>query len=684
MQQLRIDLSRLLRPRSIAVFGGREAEEVVQQCQRMNFGGPIWPVHPKREQVGGLRCYRSVADLPQVPDAAFIGVNRHLTIDIVRELATRGAGGAIAYASGFGEVADGVELQSALIEASGQMPVIGPNCYGFINYFDGALLWPDQHGGQRTRRGVAILTQSSNIAINLTMQRRALPIGYVMALGNQAKLGLSDCMGALIDDGRVTAIGLHIEGIDDPGKFERVAFRALERRIPIVALKVGRSQAGARLTLSHTASLAGVDAVVDAFLRRCGVARVHSLTAFIETLKLLHCHGPLPGNAIASMSCSGGEATLMADAAEGRSVVFRDLSDAEVTAIKSTLSDLVTVSNPLDYHTFIWGDRPRMAATFSAMMGCGFDLTMLVLDYPRSDRCDPTVWEAAAGAMVDAARKTGAKAAVVATLPECLPEADAQRYMEEGIAPLMGIEDALTAAEAAAQIGAALRRPRPAASARALGPAGAGEVVDEARSKALLAGYGLTVPEGRLVTSATEGAEAAEELGFPVVVKAVGPAIQHKTELGAVAIGLGDKVAVRGAIDRMSALSDTFLVERMIGDCVAELIVGANRDPRIGPYLVVGSGGVLVELVKDRRILLLPATRDEILEAVMSLRAARLLEGFRGGARGDIAGAVGAVEAIARFVEDYAERVAELDVNPLMVRRDGLGAVAVDALIKMA
>ena len=190
------DLSRLLRPKSIAVVGGSWSRSVVEQCVRMQYQGDIWPVHPTLDEVHGYKCYRSVDELPAAPDATFIGVNRHLTVDLVKRLSMRGAGGAVCFASGFSEAAAedeaSVELQSQLLNAATGMPIIGPNCYGLINYLDGALLWPDQHGGKRVPHGVAIITQSSNIAINMTMQRRGLPIAYVMTAGNQAKVSIAD------------------------------------------------------------------------------------------------------------------------------------------------------------------------------------------------------------------------------------------------------------------------------------------------------------------------------------------------------------------------------------------------------------------------------------------------------------------------------------------------------------
>ncbi|MDG1192907.1 MAG: CoA-binding protein, partial [Arenicellales bacterium] len=315
-----MSLKRLLQPSSIAVFGGREAHEVVRQCRRMGFAGEIWPVHPTREVVEGYPCFRQVDELPWAPDASFIGVNRNLTIEIVEQLSKRGAGGAVCYASGFSEVDDGKQLNAALLSAAGSMPFLGPNCYGVINYLDGALLWPDQHGGKRVDRGVAILSQSSNIGINLTMQARGLPIAYLIALGNQAQTDLGDALGTLLTDERVSAIGLYIEGFRDVTVLERVMRVARERKIPVVALKSGASDQGAKIAQSHTAAMAGSDDVADALFKRLGIGRAHDLDTLVETLKILHVHGPLKGGRLCSMSCSGGEASLMADTAIGRKI----------------------------------------------------------------------------------------------------------------------------------------------------------------------------------------------------------------------------------------------------------------------------------------------------------------------------------------------------------------------------
>ena len=676
-------LDRLFRPQTIAVFGGREARRVIEQCDRMGFAGEIWPVHPKLDEVLGRRCYHDVSELPSAPDAAFIGVNRILTIDIVRSLSAAGAGGAVCYASGFSEaaaeLADGADLQQALIEAAGDMPILGPNCYGFINGLDGALLWPDQHGMTRVERGVAILTQSSNIALNLTMQTRGLPIAYVVTSGNQAQTSLSEVACGLLSDPRVTALGLHVEGFGEPAALERLAATARMTKKPVVMLKVGKSERARQATISHTASLAGGDALAGAVLARLGLGRVETLPALLETLKLLHVAGPLPGRSISSMSCSGGEASLISDAAVGRAVAFRDLKPEQLPRLRHVLGEMVTLSNPLDYHTFVWGDLARQKEAFAAMFEGGYALNLVVLDFPRTDRCDAADWLTTADAVIAAASETGALAGILATLPETMPEAIASRLIEEGVVPFCGIDETLIAAEVAAGIGQAWQNPPPLQLLNMASVEGAIETLTEADAKAELDLAGLRTPRGLIATTPLQAADCAGRLGFPVVLKALG--IAHKTESGAVALNLKDARAVSDAASAMDAASG-YLVEKMIERPVAELIVGAARDPVFGLSLTLGAGGIFVELLEDSVTLPLPATRSDISEAISGLKVAKLMNGYRGGPKGDFEATVTAVARAADYVVMNAARLEELDINPLMVLPEGRGVAAVDALIR--
>ena len=741
-------LERLLRPKSIAMIGGGAfGTSVVRQCLKMGFSGDLWPVHPTKTEVEGVRAYKSVTELPGAPDAAFIGVNRHLTIEMVKALREKGAGGAVCFASGFRETgaydAEGEGLQQALIEAAGDLPIIGPNCYGLINYADGALLWPDQHGGIRLAEGAtgaAIITQSSNIAINMTMQARGLPVAYIMTAGNQAQTGLSEMALGLIEDSRVSVLGLHIEAFDSVAGFEKLAARARELKKPIVAMKIGRSEQARAGTVSHTASLAGSDAASDAFLKRLGIARVNSIPSFLEALKLLHGAGPLAGYRLSSMSCSGGEASVMADSAEGRKVWFPALSEEHRARVKATLGPLVAVANPLDYHTFIWNNEPAMTETFGAMVSGGFDLNILVLDFPRRDRCSDADWWTTLRAFESGLKAHGAKGAVLASLPENLPEDYAPGLMARGMVPLYGIAEALDAAEAAAFVGEAWSR----AAAEPVGGVGAkappsalpgtspsrGEIgsfadtvfsasltigesqaavsisplegemsgrteggdlapapqhtatLDEASAKSVLAEAGVSVPSGRRAVSVEETVQAAEALGYPVAVKALG--VAHKSEAGAVKLNLRDGASVRETAGALLPLGTGLYVERMVQGGAAELIVGFTRDPLFGPVMTLGSGGVLVELLKDSATLLLPSSCGEVEAALRGLKLFPLLDGFRGRPKADLDAAVDAVLALAGFVLDHADEIEELDVNPLIVCAEGQGAWVADALMVLA
>jgi acyl-CoA synthetase (NDP forming) len=668
------DLTRLLTPRSIAVIGGGTwAGNVIAECRKIGFSGPLYAVHPSRDEVAGVRAVPSVNDLPEAVDAAFVGVNRNATVDVVRDLAARGAGGAVCFASGFleadAETGDGADLQAALLSAAGDMPILGPNCYGFINYLDGVALWPDQHGGRPVDRGVAILTQSSNIAINLSMQRRGLPLAYLVTLGNQAQTGLSEVAQALLADPRVTALGLHIEGIDDLRGFEALAHAAYDAGKAIVALKVGASEQAQAATISHTASLAGSAAGATALLRRLGIAQVGSLDTMLEALKILHVAGPLPHAGIVSASCSGGEASLMADIGAAAGVTYPPLSEAQQTGLRAALGPHVALANPLDYHTYIWGDEAAMQACFGAMMTADVALGVLVLDLPRADRCAPDDWMPTVRALCAARAAQSRPMAVLTSLPEGLPEEVSQDLLAAGIIPMHGMDPALQAIAAVAD----MRTPDPQQLLLPPGDLEEGVVLHEAEAKAALAHYGLTVPR-RLEVTRDQLAQAAQELGYPLVLKTAG--LAHKSEAGGVALNLTTVEAVEQAAQAMGG--QAFLLEQMVTGAVAELLIGVTCDAAHGYVLTLAAGGVTTELLQDSTQLLIPAARADVATALDRLRIAPLLYGFRGKPAADLNSILDAVMAVQDYV--IAKRPSEIDINPLICAPHM--AVAADALIK--
>ena len=635
-----------------------------------------------------------------------------------------GAGGAICYASGFLESGDGGDLQRALVAAASEMPIIGPNCYGALNYLDGAPLWPDQHGGRRLdpkETGVAIVTQSSNIAVSLTMQQRGLPLAYVVTAGNQAQLGVSDLAAAMLRDTRVSALGLHVEGFDSIPGFEALAALSRQHKVPVVVMKTGRSERGRAATLSHTASLAGSDAGARAFLERLGFARVHGIGELLETLKFVHVHGSLDGTRLGAMCCSGGEASVVADAADDSALTCPRLKPDQAAAVAATVHPLVRVDNPFDYHTFHWGDETALTRTFTAFAMGGFDANLLVLDFPRGDRCVDDHWWASVSAFGRAMDAVGGKGAIMATMAENLPEATAVKLLERGIVPLLGVRNALTAMQCAASIGAAWKSPLPDPLTPNRCLSTDPVVLDEAEAKARLAAFGVPVPEGGVAQDADEAVFIAESIDGPVALKALG--IPHKTDRGALRLNLAEPGEVRSAAQALLALrppattargpipdafsvqasaanpraassdapaavtqpasGERLLVERCFTDTVVELIAGLHRDAQFGLVLTLGSGGTLVELVADTVTLLLPVTETEVRDAMSNLKCMPILEGYRGGEPADVDAAVAAVVDVAGFAAAHADRLEELDVNPLAIRPRGRGAVALDALIRI-
>jgi acyl-CoA synthetase (NDP forming) len=445
-----------------------------------------------------------------------------------------------------------------------------------------------------------------------------------------------------------------------------------------VVFKVGKSDQAQAAVMSHTASLVGSHAVSSAFLERNGFGQANSIPVFLETLKLLHLHGPLDGYRVSSMSCSGGEASIIADSAEKRKVFFPDLSEAQKAPLQEALGPLVAIANPLDYHTYCWGNREVMEATYLSMTSIGFDMNYLILDFPHPTRCDDWEWHIAVDAFDKALKDNQAKGAFVVGMAENISEEYTDSYSERGIVSFYGIDEALQATEIAADIGGAWKQ-EPADPVMQLAATGDNRTtLDEASAKRSLSEAGVPIPAGERVDSVEAALEHASALGFPVVLKALG--IAHKTELNAVRLNLSSAQEIRQAADELFALSDQLYLEVMKPSLV-ELIVGVTRDQQFGLVLTIGSGGILVELLKDAKTLLIPAPHDAIEAAVRSLRSAPLLEGYRGRPPADIGATVDAILAVQQYAISHANSLIELDVNPLLIGTQGEGVFAADALI---
>ncbi|MEP3636213.1 MAG: acetate--CoA ligase family protein [Paracoccaceae bacterium] len=664
------DLSRLLSARSIAVVGGGAwCASIIGAAQRIGYQGDIFPVHPTGKDIAGLRAIKRLQDRDGPIDCAFVGVNRHATIEVIQQLNDLNAGGAVCFASGFAEAAseesDAINLQTQLIQAAGDMPILGPNCYGFVNALDKVAVWPDQHGMAHVERGVAILTQSSNIAINLTMQKRGVPIAYAVTCGNQAQTTQASIARHLLNDTRVTAIGLHIEGFGDTREWIELAKDADAMGKTLVALKVGRSSQAQIATMSHTASLAGSDAGANALLDRLGIIRVDDLATFLETLKLLHVTGGLDAPTLSSISCSGGEASLMADLVEDLPLTLPSLVPAQTKELRAALGPMVALANPLDYHTYIWRDTPSMVSAWSAMAAPHIGITLSVVDYPHTDAGD---WVCATDAALAVRHETGRPVGVVASLPELMPDEVAKQLMAGGVVPFNGMVEALKATALVANKPAVDPvHPFCAAPSKA-----SSTLISEAQAKADLARFGLDVPKGQTCMCAELHRVDVPE---PLVLKSVG--LAHKSDSGGVKLNLSKADLETTAITMPGS---DFLVETMITHGTVELIVGVVRDPAHGFVLTIGAGGILTELMQDTVSMLVPASRNSIHDALQRLKVWPLIEGYRGKPGADVPSILKAVDSIQAYVAAEANTVEEIEINPLICTPTQ--AIAADALIR--
>ncbi len=682
----RRNLRRLLEARSIAFVGGASAAGGIGYCRALGFGGHVWAVNPRRRELEGVPCVARVTDLPDVPDAAWIAVPPPDAVETVRDLAAIGAPAAVCYSAGFAE-AGRHALERELVEAAGDMALVGPNCIGVVNYLDAVpVALSATLGIDRPEHGVALVAQSGTLIGHMTSSRRSLPVSHLVSMGNQSVLDLADGIDAVTDDDRVDAILLYAEGIRDADAFARAAGRAFDSGKAVIALKSGTSAIGRAHALSHTGSLAGADAFQEALFRRLGIVSVRSLPELLETGKI-HAYRSVPqGNRLMVMTASGTDSGLCADLAAAHGIDLPQPDDRQRTRWSAALPAIATPLNPVDVTMAQFGDREAQADTLLTMLGTPADAAALVINYLSDE--PHAAWDSTVMAMVDVRRQVDIPCFVIANLPEGAPHRVREMLLRHDVVPLQGMEDAMASIGRSAAWAAHRRRLLERGGARvelvgrgALRP---GPVLTEPRSKRILAGHGVPVSVPSACQTVEEAAELARRIGYPVVLKAQGDSLAHRTEIGGIALDIGsDETVLRTAralldLPGVSELS----VEAMVTDAVAEIVAGVVRDPVLGLGLTIGTGGVYAEVLRDSATLLLPATRDEIRESIGGLRGAAFLDGYRGRPRGDTNALVDAIDALASAAIACADRLLEMEVNPFLVRPEGLGVVAVDALIR--
>ena len=688
----RENFRRLLKPRHIAFIGGRYAIIAINEARRRGFDGEMLAVNPTRTDLVGVECVASIEDLPVAPDAVYLAIPADNVVDALRSLSVIGAGGVVCFSAGFKE-AGNTQKEKDLVDATGDMALIGPNCYGIINYIDNSALWSFEHGGWSPGYGAAIITQSGMFSSDITMSQRSLPLAYMVSAGNQAVLGPEDFLEFFAEDPAVRAIGLHLEGLQNIPKFESAALKALSKGKPVVVLKTGSSTIGSELTVSHTGSLSGSAELYEAFFQRVGIISVTNPSQFLETLKLLCIVGAPKGKRVAGFTCSGGGATMLADHAERIDLVFPVVDPKQENDLSALLPDIATVSNPLDYTTPIWGQAEMTYPVFAkAISAIEADTAVLLQDYPAAGLdSSKSFYRADAIAFAEATTEKGLPAIICATLPENMDLDTRQLLISKGVAPMQGIHETLNAIQDSANWKEArsyILSEKPEHLLRAI-PSSEKRVLPESEGKDWFKRNSFNVPEGKIV-SAQQLGKAANAVGYPVALKMISRRLAHKTEAGAVVLNLKDEGSLRLAASKMKsdvaaydakAVSDLFLVEAMSPNPLAELIINFRQDPQFGAALVLGSGGVLVELLADSATLLLPTRPVEIIRVLKSLRVGRLLEGFRGRPAADIEQVATEIYKLSVTYQKNMKTIAEIEINPLFVYQAEVSAI--DVLIQV-
>ncbi len=696
------NLKRLLAPEHIAFIGGRDADYAARQCAA-RFRGTVSGVNPGRGELGGQPCYPTVKDLPEAPDAVFLAVPKEAAFQVVADLNEMGAGGVACFTAGYGETGPaGRKSEQKLVQAAGNMALVGPNCYGVINYVHDAILWPFGAGAHKCRKGAALIMQSGMITADMTMNQRSVPLAYVISVGNQAMLAVEDYMDVLVDDPRVSGFGIYVEGIIHLEKFAAACMKALQAGKPVLLLKAGSSSIGASLAVSHTGSLSGSDEAHQALFDRLGVIRVRSPELMLETLKFMTISGTPEGRRIAAFTCSGGEALMVADYCVNKGLALPQPSESAVRKLAGLLPDIATISNPLDYTTPLWGNREVMPKVFAAALEDGFDAAFFIQDYPPAEfDADNSFYRADGRSFMDAVNAAGIPAGICSELSENFDLESREIYAGGGVTPMQGFDRGLDALALACDYHD--HRGRILASGqreefRIIRPAPRPEASDclprslnEWESKRMLGRFGLPMPDSRFlpIPQISQAAAVAGQIGFPVAVKLVADDLLHKTELNAVLLNLADAESVRVAVEhirgviasRLEQKSHGLLIESMVENAVHELLVGVQADPQFGLTMVIASGGILVELYQDSQTVILPTDADTVKRALSRLRSYPLLCGFRGRSRCDIDKLVDTIVRIAEFAESKSTELVEMEVNPLMVLP--AGAIVADALIRV-
>lgn len=700
-------VKQLFNPRSIALIGATDKSRwswsIFGNLKLHGLPGPVYLVNPRGIPVHGEQSYAKIADLPEQVDLAFVMVPTSAVLSVLAEVADAGIPSVVLLTSGFAEVGkEGAELERQVVDLAQRrgLTILGPNGNGYINAAAGITPYGLPIDKPLLRGPVGVVLQSGALASSVLTfaQSRNVGVSLLVSMGNESMVSMTDVMRYLIDDESTQVIALFIESVRKPAEFLALAREALAKGKPIVAVKVGRSQTGARVARAHTGSLVGDDAVVDAVFRQNGVIRVDSLEDLIITAGLLADSGPLPGSRFGFVTASGGASEIIADRAEDEGIDVPEFAPETVDRLRQVVPDFAATQNPVDVTGYILINRDLMRNALAAVQDDpNLDALVLVSDLPRTAPPDPAPVVEMFRQSSDVLRHTAKPVIVMGnTLTDVTAFGRDVAGQTNYPGVLGGIHHGMTAlghavrwsalhraAKQAAQDTASVPQPR---QPTELGiPEEPGASWSEHRAARFLGAHGIPVVPGALVTSLEQAADTADAVGFPVVVKLAADGIEHKSDIGGVKIGLSTAAEVRAAYADVVAagraagadVQGALVQPQRVGGI--ELLVGVVTDPAWGQVLAVGLGGVWVEILRDTALSVLPVDRAQVLQSLRSLRGARLFDGHRGTEKADLEAVADAITAVAALAERLGDRLEALEINPLLVR--GSQVEALDALI---
>jgi len=704
----RSHLRSLFEPSSIAVVGASDrpgpGRQVIENLEQLGYSGTIIPINPKYEKIRGRRCYSSLTEACNTGhsiDVAAVLLGRDRIIPVLEEAGSLGVQGAWAFASGFSEAGeDGLVLQATLAEVCRRHGIAfcGPNCIGFLNPAFGSAAFSAPVSPSVRAGNVSVVAQSGSICLALVNSARGIGFRLLVSSGNEAVIDSTDYIDYFLEDDQTDVVLAFIEQFRHPDRFIDVAEKARAAGKPLVVLKVGRSEMAQRATIAHTGALAGSDAVYDAVFRKCGVIRVGDLDEMLETAEALsHVGRNLPaGPRVGMLAVSGGEISLIADLAEDLGFELPDWSDGAKRALADVLPSYADISNPLD----AWGSG-RVEETYvrcvDTVVDEDVDIVVISQDAPTGlAPSQINQYSAIADAAAAASERTGKPIVAISHLSGGLDATLRAGFAEGRIPLLQGTREGLLAVHHLIEYGRSMGEQDVAREeiGRQRGDEWLGTgcgTLDEVRSKQVFREYGIRCVDERLCSTVDEAATAALRFGYPVALKVISPDLPHKTDAGVVALSIASEDALRDAYNSLLDHArqhvdperiEGVLVQRMVERAVAEALVGVVRDETFGPVVVFGLGGVFVELFEDRAIGIPPLSLGEARAMIASTKAARLLAGFRGNKAGDVEALADAIVRMGRIAEHWKDRIAAIDINPLLVLPEGQGVVAVDGLIE--